>query len=40
MRNERLPTVDRRAARVALAKVYGLELNKAQIRVEKDPLEL
>ena len=39
MRNDKLPTADRRAARVALAKVYGLELNKAQIRVEKDPLD-
>lgn len=39
MRNDKLPVSDRRAARVALAKVYGLELSKAQLRVEKDPID-
>ena len=33
-RNEALSPADRRAARIALAKMYGLELNKAAVKVE------
>lgn len=39
MRNESLPVSDRRAARIALSKIYGLELNKTQVKIDKDPTE-
>ena len=35
-RNEKLSPVDRRAARIALAKMYGLEQGKASVKVEID----
>lgn len=39
IRNESLPVADRRAARVALGKVCGLELSKAHIKVETSPAD-
>ena len=35
-RNETLSPVDRRAARIALAKMYGLEQSRASVKVEID----
>lgn len=39
IRNESLSAADRRAARIALSKVYGLELNKAQVKVESNSVD-
>lgn len=40
MRNEALPASERRAARIALAKVYGLECLKSHVKVENSEDDL
>lgn len=39
IRDESLSTADRRAARVALSKIYGLEFSKAHVKIENDPAD-
>lgn len=39
-RNEALSAADRRAARLALAKIYGLEQSKTAVKIETDEDEL